>query len=158
MENSSKVVEEEKGQEGELQDVVVVQLIDQDGMNMETSTQNGGRLPDASTTGVDQRKAWLPGELDMQHPTKAEEQKVIEEGKIYSVTSLPVPRFSLMFETITSIVVDKSKSAEDVISSGLQKRQRIEGDSADSRTHQNVDKADGLQTAEKVVVCAHGDP
>jgi hypothetical protein len=83
---------------------------------------------------------------------------VIEEGKLYSVTSLPVPRFSLMFETITSIVVDKSKSAEDVISSGLQKRQRIEGDSADSRTHQNVDKADGLQTAEKVAVCAHGDP
>jgi hypothetical protein len=42
-------------------------------MNMETSTQNGGRLLDASTRGVDQRKAWLLGELDMRHPTKAEE-------------------------------------------------------------------------------------
>jgi hypothetical protein len=158
MENSSKVVEEEKREEGELQDIGAMQLSDQDGMNMETSTQNDGRLLDASTRGVDQRKAWLPSELDMQHTTKAEEQKVIEEGTLDSVTSLPVPGFSLVFETITSVVVDKSKCAEDVIGSGLQKRRRIEGDSADSRTHHNGDKADGLQTAEKVVVCAHGDP
>ncbi len=158
MENSLKVVEEEKREEGELQDISAVQLSDQDGMNMETSTQNDGRLLDASTRGVDQRKAWLPSELDMQHTTKAEEQKVIEEGKLDSVTSLPVPGFSLVFETITSVVVDKSKCAEDVIGSGLQKRWRIEGDSADSRTHHNGEKADGLQTAERVVVCARGDP
>ncbi len=158
MENCSKVVEEEKREEGELQDIGAVQLSDQDGMNMETSTQNDGRLLDASTRGVDQRKAWLPSELDMQHTTKAEEQKVIEEGKLDSVTSPPVPVFSLVFETITSVVVDKSKCAEDVIGSSLQKRRRIEGDSADSRTYHNGDKADGLQTAEKVVVCARGDP
>ncbi len=158
MENSSKVVEEEKREEGELQDIGAVELSDQDGMNTETSTQNDGRLLDASTRGLDQRKAWLPSELDMQHTTKAEEQKAIEEGKLDSVTSLPVPGFSLVFETITSVVVDKSICAKDVIGSGLQKRQRIEGDSADSRTHNNGDKADGLQTAEKVVVCACGDP